>query len=181
MLCMQFWLWESVWLETVLFNVLTPGLLHILFLVNTLHQLNVQVMHQRHVGSCISVLAQTSIYDVCKVLVYVAWFSRGRLLKVYFMWHKIVTALFFGPATYPSGEMGAWILLCNSDLTLFAFCAGEPSPTVVSHPSQGHGGVRVRPCQFQEEGLGSEPRLLAGSWVSGPGSRGAAVSTAYGG
>lgn len=44
-----------------------------------------------------------------------------------------------------------------------AFCAGEPSPTVVSHPSQGHGGVRVRPCQFQEEGLGSEPRLLAGS------------------
>lgn len=45
-------------------------------------------------------------YDVWKVLVYVAWFSRGRLLKVCFMWHKTVTALFFGPATNPSGEMG---------------------------------------------------------------------------
>lgn len=54
------------------------------------------------------------------------------------------------------------VVQLRSESVPLRFCAGEPSPAVVSRPSQGHGGVRVRPCQFQEEGLGSEPRLLAG-------------------
>lgn len=75
----------------------------------------------------------------------------------------------------------AIVVSIRSESVPFRFSPGEPSPTVVSRPSQGHGGVRVPPCQIEEEGLGSVPRLLAGFWVSGPGRRGAAVCRAYGG